>query len=107
MSAETPAPPLMPEYDDVDRGDYPWFVSRMTIDDWWFGLMLTTGAVAVITKITGIHEHGGIVWIDVEMAEEANLSDRGFKQLLFAPTKRTSASIRADAIVAAVELADT
>ena len=88
----------------------PWFVERMMTDTWFFGLLLTTGAVAVVESITAIHEYAGIVWIDVQMAEKGQgeyslKSDIG--PLLFAPTSRTTASFRADAIVGAVELADT
>ena len=85
----------------------PWFVERMMNDSWQFGLLLTTGAVAVIECINGIYEYAGIVWIDVEMAERNDLLSDAAERLLFAPTSRTTASIRADAIVAAVELADT
>ena len=116
MSFEAPKAdrPLMPNFshDDPRLEDYPWFVVRMTTDDWTFGLLLTTGTVAVISRITGIHEHAGIVWVDVELAERTgsythlNLDfDRLY--LLFAPTSRSIASIRADAIVVAFELADT
>ena len=61
----------------------------------------------VITSINNIREHGGIVWIDVEMAEDTSVFEFEHLQLLVAPTSRCSASIRADAIVAAFELADT
>ena len=75
MSASTmpkPDRPLLPtnfQHDDPCLDDYPWFVVRMTTDSWTFGLLLTTGAVAVITSITDIHEHAGIVWVDVELVE--------------------------------------
>lgn len=101
--------PLMPNLhpDDPSLSDYPWFVNRMTTDTWFFGLLLTTGVVAVITRIIDIREHGGIVWIDVEMAEDMSVSGLEHLQLLVAPTSRCVASVRADAIVAAFELADT
>ena len=103
--------PLMPNFspDDPDPrlNDYPGFVGCMTTDSWSFGLLLTTGVVAVITSITDIHEHAGIVWIDVELQEKnPSFADLNL-DLLFAPTRRSTASIRADAIVAAFELADT
>ena len=103
--------PLFPNDPNLsDFADYPWFVPRMATDDWTFGLLLTTGTVAVITSITNINEHGGIVWIDVELADKTGLSfehlDLDFERLLFAPTSRLTASIRADAIVAAFELAE-
>ncbi len=106
-----PDRPLLPtnfQHDDPRLDDYPWFVVRMTTDSWTFGLLLTTGTVAVITSITGIHEHAGIVWVDVELVEKTDFS-HNFEplHLLFAPTSRSTASIRADAIVAAFELADT
>ena len=88
----------------------PWFVHRMMNDTWHFGLLLTTGAVAVIERITSIHEYAGVVWIDVEMAPGSSDGDQcksDVGPLLYAPTRRTTASFRADAIVGAVELADT
>ena len=85
----------------------PWFVERMMNDSWYFGLLLTTGAVAVIERITGIHEYAGIVWIDVELGQKIDSPLTAGNRQLLAPTSRTTASIRADSIVAALELADT
>ena len=86
----------------------PWFVSRMMMDNWHFGLLVTGDVVIVIESIDHIREHGGIVWLDVTMSPKNDFEDRlpGFK-LMYSPTRRTDASIRADAVIAAFELADT
>ena len=86
----------------------PWFVSRMMMDTWIFGLLVTGNWVIVIQRISRIRKHGGIVWLDVEMETRNELINAppGLK-LMFSPTSRTKASIRADAVIAAFELADT
>ena len=100
--------PLLPN--EPRLANYPWFVTRMATDVWIFGLLLTTGTVAGITRITNIGVHRDIVWIDVELAGKIDVSfehlDLDFERLCFAPTSRCAASIRADAIVAAFELAE-
>ena len=44
---EEPSRPLLPKPDGPYLDGYPWFVPRMATDDWLFGLLLTTGTVAV------------------------------------------------------------
>ena len=91
---------------------FPWFVSRMVTDTWLFGLLVTGNLVFVVNHIEGIwEEHGDIVWLDVEMSTETELYLQkplppGLT-LMFSPTHRTRASLRADAVIAAFELADT
>ncbi len=93
---------------------FPWFVSRMMMDTWFFGLLVTGNLVIVVERINRIREHGGIVWLDVEMSprnesletRSATFTPSGLR-LMFSPTDRTQASIRADAVIAAFELADT
>ena len=90
------------------EAQFPWFVSRMMTDTWSFGLLVTGNLVIVVESITQIQEHGGIVWLDVEMASRNDIIDAppGLT-LMFSPTERTSASVRADAVIAAFELKDT
>ena len=97
----------MPSPEELERM-FPWFVSRMMMDSWSFGLLVTGNLVIVVESINRIREHGGIVWLDVEMASRNDLIDAppGLT-LMFSPTERTSASVRADAVIAAFELADT
>ena len=97
-----------PEELEKIANQFPWFVSRMMMDTWIFGLLVTGDLVIVIQRIDHIREHGGIVWLDVTMWPEGDFEDRlpGFK-LMCSPTDRTAASIRADAVIAAFELADT
>lgn len=89
-----------------------WFIPRMMTDTWTFGLLLTTGVTLVVETITCVHvDSTGALWLDVTMSDNQFWSDihkeRGFKGMMTAPTSRTTASVRADQIVAAFELADT
>ena len=84
----------------------------MMTDAWLFGLLLRGNVVIVVESIDEIwEERGEIVWLDVQMATEPglDLSERvpPGMQLMFSPTERTRASVRADAVIAAFELADT
>ena len=86
---------------------YPWFVPRMMTDEWCFGLLVSDSLALAVTSITAIRRHGGIVWLDVDLATEAHtevqLAD-GLR-LMFAPfPDRVAASVRADAVIAAFEL---
>lgn len=93
---------------EAGMNQFPWFVSRMMTDTWYFGLLVPGNMLLVIERINSIREHGGILWLDVEMAPEISLDNlpEGLTPM-FSPTKRTEASVRAAAIIAAVELADT
>ncbi len=99
--------PSAEEHEEIAK-QFPWFVFRMMMDNWTFGLLVAGDVVIVIERIDHIREHGGIVWLDVTMRPKGDFEDRlpGFK-LMCSPTDRTAASIRADAVIAAFELADT
>ena len=81
------------------------------MDHWPFGLLVTGNLVIVIACIDRIRKHGGIVWLDVTMWDKNGRSSIGNRMpelnLIFSPTDRTHASVRADAVIAAFELADT
>lgn len=84
-----------------------WFTKRMMSDSWAFGLLLSTGHTLYIERISNIVVAiDGNLWIDVVMKDGRPISDFGDK-LLISPTSRTTASINAFHVVAAVELADT
>ena len=80
----------------------------MMQDSWTFGLLVTGNVVIVIECINHIREHGGIIWLDVTMATKKPLAKGPLgRDLMVSPTDRTAASIRADSVIAAFELADT
>jgi hypothetical protein len=105
------------DYMDFDRGAAllpSWFTHRMTDDEWYFGLLLSTGAVMCISTIRAIKcDAAGALWLDVTLLTDTPdcciAKDHAIRKLpmMTAPTTRTDATIRADAIVAAFELADT
>ena len=101
----------VPAVDDLGEVEdqFPWFVHRMMTDSWHFGLLVTGNVMIVVERINAIHEHGGIVWLDVEMATSLDVRDVVAEgvTVMFSPTSRTQASVRADAVIAAFELADT
>lgn len=107
-------PPLyfeeLPSGDELEEiaNQFPWFVSRMMQDTWVFGLLVAANWVIVVERINRIRKLGGIVWLDVEMSPRNELiaPPPGLK-LMFSPTSRTNTSVRADAVIAAFELADT
>lgn len=82
-----------------------WFVPRMIDDVWSFGLMMSTGVVIAVENITAVTQAAnGDIWIDVTLQTAPGVSrDDAFT----APTSRATASINAQHIVAAYELADT
>ena len=86
-----------------------WLTDRMMTDDWLFGLLLVTGQVAVIQRITAVtKDASGAVWLDVLLASEAGsypLKAGGAAlPVILAPTDRTEASINAATVVMALEL---
>ncbi len=103
--------PASEDLQDVE-GRFPWFVVRMMTDTWLFGLLVPGNVVLVIEGIDAIREHGGSVWLDVQMATGRDRSDlqgaipEGLTPM-FSPTERTQASVRADTVIAAFELAYT
>lgn len=86
-----------------------WFADRMMTDVWFFGLLLKDGtklAIDSVHKIT--RDAAGDIWIDVRMIQQEDLKDTRFSGYRGSPTReRTLASIRADAIILAWEIADT
>lgn len=80
----------------------PWFIERMSSDQWNFGLILSDGSRLEITSIIGLQKLGEALWIDVELAEKP--IREGWEG---SPTSRTTASINAAHIVAAFELHDS
>lgn len=102
---------------DIDAAEKllpAWFIRRMMTDRWTYGLMLTSGHVMVIDRISSIRQAAdGTIWLDVEMQQkkkdlrlEPELREipSNFKYLL-SPTERNLASINAAHIIAAFELA--
>jgi hypothetical protein len=84
-----------------------WFVPRMRMDCWQFGLLMTTGHTIGISSIVDVHQAAdGSLWLDVSMltSDYEGIAD---VPLFLAPTSRTFASINAAHVVAAFELSDT
>ncbi len=86
-----------------------WFVERMMIDEWPFGLMTTTGKIIVISTIDNVHQaKDGSIWIDVILGANFTVpTNLNSKDLFTNPTDRTTASINTANIICAFELADT
>jgi hypothetical protein len=87
----------------------PWWLARMSTDAWPFGLLLVTNQVLCIQHIDRIwRDSRGTLWLDVIMLEDAPSAAKGMKlACLIAPTGRIKATINADHVVAAFELADS
>lgn len=86
-----------------------WLTERMMTDDWEFGLLLVTGHVAVIQRITAVtQDSGGTVWLDVQLASEVGIyplkAGGSALPAIVAPTDRRQASINASTVVMALEL---
>lgn len=91
-----------------------WFCERMAGDNWFFGLVLTTGHMLNIRTIDNVTQAAdGSLWLDVELASfednafEDLATKRGWPPFLPAPTDRNGCSVAVSQIVCAVELADT
>lgn len=88
-----------------------WFVPRMIMDEWHFGLMLTTGQVLCISRIDDVKQAAdGSIWLDVTMLPDNFGSEHVYGRVMcpmVAPTHRLEASINAAHVVAAFELADS
>ncbi len=98
-----------PHFEEAVKLLPAWFTSRMMTDQWVFGLLTVTGQVIVISCIESIiRAADGTLWLDVEMHQQSiGVADPIFREKgFFAPTSRTTASINANHIVAAFELAD-
>ena len=87
-----------------------WFTQRMMSDHWSFGLLTTANVIIAIERITDISKAAdGSVWLDAELLTTAPFGENtvsGFP-IFVAPTSRTTCSINAAHVVAAIELADT
>jgi hypothetical protein len=86
-----------------------WLTERMMTDDWLFGLLLATGHVVAIQRLTAVtKDASGAVWLDVLLATEAGafpLKAGGTAlPLILSPTDRRDASINASSVVMALEL---
>ncbi len=80
-----------------------WFIDRMMMDTWVFGLMMSNGVVIGIHRILSVDQaRDGTIWLTVELLGHT-LDD----QVFIAPTSRLTASINASHVIAAYELADT
>lgn len=109
-------PIKIPDYenDSLKSGDYhtilpAWFCARMMHDEWYFGLMTVTGKIIAISHIDAIiQDSAGDIWFDVKMVD-SSMDDGSVdkKSIMYAPTSRLEATIRADSIVAAFELYDS
>jgi hypothetical protein len=86
-----------------------WFTGRMMTDNWTFGLLLTTGQTLAIRSIRAItQDASGRLWLEVEMCPDPpSLYGAQWPSLIYAPTSRCTASVAADHVVMAFELADT
>jgi hypothetical protein len=88
-----------------------WFTMRMMMDNWHFGLLLTTGKTLLISQITNLHiAADNSIWIDVDMQSEEEAKTHYWGKswnLIGSPTRRPNASINTAHIICAVELADT
>ncbi|GLI93671.1 hypothetical protein [Methylocystis echinoides] len=105
--------------DDIELPSAPeilpvWFTERMMYDHWSFGLLMNNGEVIAISHIKQVvADAAGTLWLDVELEPcgyQPMLSDEHplyGRKLFTAPKDRFDATIRADAVVMAFELADT
>lgn len=86
-----------------------WLTERMMTDDWVFGLLLVTGQVVAIQRITAItKDASGTLWLDVLLASEAGTfplkAGESAVPVMVAPTDRREASINASTVSMALEL---
>lgn len=89
------------------------FTSRLTNDYWPFGVLVLSGDVLVVNHVNSIdRDAAGDIWLNVDLVREKDyIID--FKQMfpdrriVFAPTDRVTATVKASHVVAAFELADT
>lgn len=87
-----------------------WLTARIGGDTWFFGLLMSTGHVLAVESITNVRMGAdGSVWLDVWLIPDGWEPHRNIAgaPLVTSPTNRTTASINAAHIVAAMELADT
>lgn len=86
-----------------------WLTERMMTDDWSFGLLLATGHVVAIQRVTAVtQDASGAVWLDVLLASDDELyplkAGGVALPVILAPTDRREASINASRVVMALEL---
>ena len=87
----------------------PWFVARMT-DCWGFALITAHDLTFLITSVHEVErDECGVAWLRVELRPIDTIGrDRDLPgTLVFATCDRTTASIRMDSVIAAVEMWDT
>lgn len=91
-----------------------WFLERMALDSWQFGLMLTTGCVLYVESIADVTQAAdGSLWLDVRLGSgpdescAENAAKCGWPKMLTCPTSREMCSVALAHVVCVVELADT
>lgn len=92
-----------------------WFTTRMLHDVWQFGLMLKNGNMLAIQSIEAVNQDAtGRLWLDVRLLPYADIvgwfegiEKRWGIKVLGGPTSREHATVAADQVVLALELADT
>jgi hypothetical protein len=97
---------------DINEGELmPWWLGRMSSDVWPFGLLLVTGQLVCIQHIDRIwRDKRDTMWLDVTLLKVAPKAATKLSwpcPCFLAPTSRCDATINADHVIAAFELADT
>jgi hypothetical protein len=88
-----------------------WFVERMSMDSWSFGLIMDNGVVFPIRSITKISDDGQ--WLEVELMEQGDNihmfpdSPVADMRLIYGLGRRLTANIQVSKIVGAMDLANT
>ncbi len=76
---------------------------RMTCERWAYALALKSGHIMAIRQILTYSKVDGEPWLEVELMQAP---DPGVEGMIFAPSTRTTASVRLSDVVAAFELWD-
>ncbi len=81
-----------------------WYVERMGLDNWGFGLLLASGELLGIGRIVGVSDDGK--WLEVELLDGSSGPKEvsGIPVMYAALPDRTRASVRVDQVQAAFEL---
>lgn len=85
-----------------------WFVPRMMQEDWVYGLIMASGSIIAVERVTAVRQAvDGSLWLDVRLAPADDYWSGNYDPSVFgAPSARRHASINCTHVAAAFELVD-
>lgn len=87
-----------------------WFVPRMMMDEWFFGLVMTNGDILAVQTIDQVSQAADdTIWLDIYLLTDDYVSMKDLREfrVVTALEDRQRASVNASHVLYALELANS